>query len=192
MFISLFAFVTRLFFPIGSDVLNLQLGFFPAYITMFVFGIVAYHNHLFEKIDYRKGKKLLLASLVIGIPAWLLLMFYGGPFEGEMSIEGGYTWPALFYALWESFICVFFILGLIGVFRKRFNSQNKLQHFLSDNAFGVFVFHAPILILISMMLKEVELAPVIKFFVVSLLAVVSSFLFSWLVRRVKLFKKIFS
>jgi surface polysaccharide O-acyltransferase-like enzyme len=119
-------------------------------------------------------------------------MIFGGPLKGLMLIEGGLNWPAFFYALWESFICVTFIVSLTGIFLHRCNTQNKFQHFLSDNAFGVFVFHATVLIGISVLLKGLELPPVLKFFLVFALAATVSFLLSWLIRRIKPLRGIFS
>lgn len=192
LFITVFAFVTRLFFPIGTDVTNLQLGFFPAYLVMFFYGINAHKQGFFTKADYRTSIRLLILSLTTGIPVWFLIMLYGGPVKGEMLIAGGMNWSAFFYALWESFICVTLIFSLTGIFLHRFNTRNRLQHFLSDNDFGVFVFHAPVLIAISILLKGLVLPPVPKFILVFSLAVTTSFLASWLIRRIKPLRKIFS
>jgi glucans biosynthesis protein C len=192
LFISLFAFSTRLVFPIGSDVTNLQLGFFPAYIVMFFAGTVVFKKDLFEQINIRMAKHWLIASLALGIPAWLLIIIFGGPLDGVMLIEGGWNWPAFFYALWEAFFCVTFSISLIGIFKHMLNKQNSFQHFLSDNAFGVFVFHAPILIGTSILVKSFALPPVAKFFLVSALAISVSFIFSWMIRQIKPLKNIFS
>lgn len=84
------------------------------------------------------------------------------------------------------------MLRLVGIFRYRFNTQNKLQRFLSDQAFGVFVLHASVLIAISMLMKEIVLHPVLKFVTVFLLAVSVSFMISWLLRRIPLIRRILS
>ena len=190
--ITAVAFALRLVYPIGTDFYNLQFGFFSAYIFMFIVGILAYAGDWFDEITLREGRKWLFISLGVGIPAWLAIMFFGGPVDGIMLIEGGMNWPAFFYALWESFFCVTFILALIGLYKYRVSVSGRFQQFLSDHAFGVFVFHAPVLIAISMLLKDLEMYPVKKFFLVACMAVTASFLVSWLVRRVSLFRRIFS
>lgn len=190
--ITALAFFARLFYPIGTNITNLQIGFFSAYIFMFLAGIIAGKTNILEQISLQDGKRWLIISLGIGIPGWLLIMFFGGPSEGIMLFEGGLNWPAFFYALWESFFCVTFILAMIGIFKYRLNSSGKFQQFLSDNAFGVFVFHTPVLIGISILFKEITMTPILKFLVVSIIAVIVSFLVSWLVRSVPLFKQIFS
>ena len=192
LFITAFAFGTRLIFPIGTDVVNLQLCYFPAYIVMFFTGIIAHSQDIFNNIDYRTGIRWLIISFAIGLPAWFLIIIFGGPLKGIMLIEGGLNWPAFFYALWESFFCVAFITALIGIFRHRYNNQNRFQKFLSDNAFGVYVFHATILIGISVILKDLTMPPVPKFFMVFSIAIVASYLFSWLIRKIPVAKILFS
>lgn len=186
------AFAVRLVYPIGSDFYNLQFGFFSGYVFLFAFGILAHKARTFEKITKGDGIRWLALSLGLGVPGWFLLIFLGGPIDGDMRIEGGMNWPAFFYALWESFICVTFILALTGLFKFRMDRGGRLQKFLSDNAFGVFVFHAPVLIGISMLLKEVSLYPLMKFVIVSVLAVSCSFGVAWLVRRAGVLRRIFS
>jgi surface polysaccharide O-acyltransferase-like enzyme len=190
--ITIVAFVFRLFYPMGTNFFNLQFSFFSAYMFMFAMGILVYASGLFEQITFRDGKRWLLVSLGLGIPSWFAIMFLGGPIEGNMSFEGGMNWPAFFYALWESFFCVTFIIALVGLYKFRMNKGGKLQQFLSDNAFGVFVFHAPVLIGISMILKDMTLHPILKFFLVAAIAVPASFFVAWLVRRARPLRKVFS
>ena len=111
--ITLVAFAVRLWYPIGSDVANLQFSFFSGYIFMFAAGILAYNDNFFDRITYRDGKRWLALSLGIGIPFWMLIIFFGGPADGIMEIEGGMNWPAFFYALWESYTCVTFSIALV-------------------------------------------------------------------------------
>jgi len=190
--ITIVAFALRLAYPMGTDFYNLQFSFFSAYMIMFAMGILVYASGWFEQVTFRDGKRWLFISLGIGIPAWLVIIIFGGAMEGNMAIEGGMNWPAFFYALWESFFCVTFIIALVGLFKYRMNIGGSLQRFLSDNAFAVFVFHAPVLIAISMILKDLALHPVLKFFLVFCVAVPLSFLVSWLVRRIGPLRNIFS
>ncbi|MFX4262314.1 acyltransferase family protein [Pelotomaculum propionicicum] len=191
-FITIAAFAIRTVFPIGTDVINLQFSFFSAYVIMFAVGIMSYRYGIIDRIDYNTGKRWFAASFVIGLPFWIFLMLFGGPAEGIFLINGGLNWQAFAYALWESFYCVTIIIGLIGIFKYRYNTQNSFQKFLSDNAFGVFVFHAPILIGISILFNQLALYPVLKFIFISIIAVSASFIFSYSIRRIGFLRKIFS
>ena len=192
LLITLVAFTARLYFPIGSDVTNLQFSFFSGYVFMFAVGVIAYGDKTFDRITLRDGWRWLSISLGLGVPAWILIMVFGGPKDRVMLIEGGLNWPAFSYALWESFTCVTFIVAMVGIFKFKVNARGRLQQFLSDNAFGVFVFHAPVLIAVSMLLRKLEWHPLPKFLLVSVLAVLASFTVTWLVRRVEIFRKAFS
>jgi surface polysaccharide O-acyltransferase-like enzyme len=66
------------------------------------------------------------------------------------------------------------------------------MRFLSDNSFGVYVFHALVLVLISLALRSLALAALPKFAVVSLLALVGSFAAAAVIRQVPPLRRLFS
>ena len=192
MIITVFAFILRLFFPLGTAVVNFQLGFFSSYTIFFILGILAFGSNLFQAIDYKMGKRLLILAGIIGIPLWGFIMMAGGPSRGIFLINGGLNWQAFVFALWESFACVTISFGLIGIFKESFNTKTRFKQFLADNAFGVYVFHPPILIAISLIFKTLTMPPVVKFLFITALAIPACFLLSSLIRKIPLFKKIFS
>ena len=190
--ITVIAFCVRLVFPIGSSVLNLQFGYYTAYVVFYIVGILSFRYKALESLDSKIGKKYILLAAAIGLPSWFLLMILGGPADGEYFINGGWHWQSIAFALWESFICVMVCIGLLGIFRSKFSSQNRLQKFLSDQAFGVYVFHAPILISISLVLKNLALPPLLKFSLVAVITIPCCFIFSWIIKKAPGFKKVFA
>ncbi len=107
-------------------------------------------------------------------------------------INGGLNLPAAVFAFWESLFCVAVIIGLIGIFKERFNVGRPGARFLSEQAFGVYVFHAPVLIAITIAVKGITLHPLLKFCFVSVLGVTASFAVSWAIRRVGFLRRVFS
>jgi surface polysaccharide O-acyltransferase-like enzyme len=192
LIIAIPAFLIRIVMPIGTAFINLQFPFFSSYIVMFVVGIISKRFELFDNIDYRTGKRWLIIAFSIGYVCFGLISTFGGVMRGKMQIFGGFTWQSFAYALWESFSCVAITIGLVGIFRNRFNRQNKLQKFLSDNYFGVYVFHPPILIVISVSLKWLIIHPLIKFALVAACAIAATYFFTFLVRKIHFMKRIFS
>ena len=190
--ISAAAFALRTAFPIGTDVINMQLGYFSSYAVMFVMGVTGLRKSFLDGIDHRAGKMWFIFSFAVGLPVWILIILFGGPLKGVFLINGGMNWQAAAFAFWESFFCVAMIIGLIGIFKERFNSGRPAARFLSDQAFGVYVFHAPVLILVTKAVKGVSLHPLAKFCVVSVLAVSASYLFSYAIRRVGFLRRVFS
>ncbi len=192
LIITVPAFFIRIVMPIGSAYLNLQFPFFSAYIVMFIIGIISKRLELFDYIDYRTGTKWLIIIFTIGYACFVAMMIFGGAVNGGEQHTGGLTWQSFAFTLWESFSCVTISIGLIGIFRTCFNQQNRFQKFLSDNCFGVYVFHTPILISVSASLKWLVIHPIIKFIFISVCAIIASYLFTFLVRRSHSMRKIFT
>lgn len=193
LLISAGAYAIRLVQPIGTDLMNMQLGFFSSYIILFIAGIIAYRNNWLLRIPYSLGMIWFKAALIGGTIFWLAIMILGGILDsGNFSrYQGGPYWQSAAYALWESFFCVGTCLGLIVSFRERLNWQGKWARFLSDNSFSVYLFHPAILILVSLALRELAWHPIIKFIVSSAIAVPLCFLAShFIFRRVPLLKRV--
>jgi peptidoglycan/LPS O-acetylase OafA/YrhL len=186
------AFAIRLVFPIGTSFANLQFCYFAAYIVAFAVGVLAGARGWLNRISYRSSKRWLLAAFALGLPLWLCAMVAGGAAEGRHDIDGGPNLGAFLYALWESFFCVAFIVALLGIAREKLNFQKPWMRFLADNTFGVYVFHALVLVLVSLALKPLALSAIPKFALVSLLALAGSFLVAWAVRQIPPLRRLFS
>ena len=191
LLIAICAFLIRLVQPIGTSILNMQLCFFSQYVILFIIGIFACSNNLFSKIDYNLGKKWLFSGLLLGLAVWPVIMIFGGALQGDQSFNGGFSWQAAAYALWESFVAVAMAIGLIALFREKYNHQGKFVKVLSDNAFAVYVFHAPIIIAAAQLIKPVTLLPIIKFALLSVICLPVCFAFThFIIRKIQLFKKV--
>lgn len=192
LIISVCTFAVRLVQPIGTSVMNMQLGFFPQYVILFIVGIIAYRKNWIIHIPYSFGMTWFRMALIGGSIFWLAIQILGGGISGDFSnYSGGLHWQSAAYALWESFFCLGVSLGLIVIFRERFNGQSRFTKFMSDNYFSVYVFHAPILISISLALREFSWHPLLKFAVVGAISVPLCFLVSHLVlRRIPLLGKV--
>ena len=82
-------------------------------------------------------------------------------------------------------------IGLLTLFRVKFNQQNSLVKLLSDNSFALYVFHAPVLVTISLLFQSLALYPLAKFFLVAAIAIPATFALTYLIlRRIPLLKKV--
>jgi hypothetical protein len=190
--IGICAFLIRLVQPIGTSVLNMQLGFFAQYVILFIVGIKAYRLNWFEKESFRYGRKWLCAGITLGIIIWLLLMLTGGALEGSIdAYMGGPHWQSAFYALWESFVGVSMSIGLLSFFKEKINFHNTVLKVLSDNSFAVYVFHAPVVISIALLLRPVLLAPLLKFLILIITGIPVTFAVThFIFRRIPLLNKV--
>jgi len=53
--------------------------------------------------------------------------------------------------------------GVLAGFRRWVAGHGRISSFMSDNAFAVYVIHAPILVALAVWLAPVALAPLAKF-----------------------------
>ena len=100
-----------------------------------------------------------------------------------MLTDGGLYWQSFAFAFWEAFIAIGFSLGLIAFFRKYLNIENAFTRLLARNSFGVYMFHAPILIAISLLLKDWHAPLLLKHATVAPLAFALTLAASFLILR---------
>lgn len=198
---SVFAFLTRIVWPAGEPLFNdltgnfMQLGFFPSYIVLFIVGIIAYRRNILANLSYRFGRIWLRLGLLLGIPLWFVVMGLILTLSDESELAGlggGLHWQSAVYSAWESFFAVALSLGIVALFREKFNQQGKLSSFLSQNAFGVYVFHAPIVVAITMAIRNIIIAPAAKMYMVALIVLPTCFVFTYLLRKIPFIRKFFS
>jgi glucan biosynthesis protein C len=199
--IAMVAFLLRLVFPIGSVFWGMQLGFFSQYIIMFIAGIVAYRTNCFESMTSATGRRWLAAGLILGFIGWLILKYFAGPYDFSTltmksvntgkRVIGGLSWPAAYYAIWESFVAVAMTMGLLALFRDKLNFSNKLTQKLSAGAFAVYMFHPPIIVAVTMLMTTLDMLPVFKWALAGLISIPLCFLIAYyILLRIPLLNKI--
>ncbi|HXJ95541.1 MAG TPA: hypothetical protein VMT20_22080 [Terriglobia bacterium] len=100
-------------------------------------------------------------------------------------------WQAASVNLWESFTCVAICYGLLVIYRGVFNSQGRLAKLLSNNAFSVYVFHPPIVILAARPPHGLMWPALLKFVLLTGIAAAVSFGLSAAVfRRIPLLRNV--
>jgi surface polysaccharide O-acyltransferase-like enzyme len=153
---------------------------------MFIVGLTAYRGNWFLQIPDKTGK------LWARIATVLLALFSVFPALSSDSARffGGFHWQALVYALWEQFIGVAIIITLTVFFRKEYNNQGKLVKALSASAYAVYIFHAPIIVLLALSLQNIVMDPLLKFVLVSPLAVCICFTLSNYIRQLPIARNI--
>jgi surface polysaccharide O-acyltransferase-like enzyme len=191
--ISAVAFAIRIFLPIGSSVANLQFCFFPGYVALFVAGTWAGRADWLSKLPRRYGPVCLIVAVAGGLAIFGSVMLLGGALtDGIGPYMGGLHWQAAAYAFWESFFCVFFCAGLLAFGKYRLNGNGGLSRFMARSSFGVYVFHAPILIAITLLMRPIGFHPLVKFLLAGSATVVVSFLFSgFVLARIPGIRRIF-
>jgi len=192
---GLVTFLVRIWLPVGwyFAPLGLQFPHFPQYIGLFFVGTIAYRRGWLSTISEDAARGKLWGGIVAFLVALAPVLFVlGGALEGNTEpFRGGLHWQNLVYALWEQFLCVAMVISLLVWFRKRRDQQGKLARTMSSNAYATYVFHAPILMFVSIGLRSVELYPLLKFALVAAICIPLCFLAGGLVRKLPVARRIF-
>ena len=185
-------FVVRIWFPVGWEfmLLHWQFSHFTQYIVMFVIGLIAYQRGWFSGLTDAQGKiwRWVVVALIMLFP---IIFVLGDALEGNVEpFMGGIHWQSFIYSLWEQFMCVAMVITLVVWFRKRFNSQNTLGRALSSGAYATYVIHAPVIVLLALALRGIQLDLALKFVLVAPFAVALSFLVGYLIKKLPLARNI--
>ena len=177
-------FLVRIGIDEGASVLNVHPGDFPQYVLMFAAGALGCRGNWMigfpERLCIRFGASALAGS----VPLIAALILFGGGLQGEtQQYSGGFTWVSAGKCLWEALVCVGMGLLMLAVYRRRFDWQGPVSKWLSENAFGVYLIHPPILIGSAILLHALALNAIAKALLLTALAAAGSFAASALVLR---------
>jgi glucan biosynthesis protein C len=186
-------FILRIWIPVGWLLipLGLPLALFPQFVAMFIVGIVAYRRNWLLGIPKRTGKLGLGVAIFFIFVLFPLIFVAGGALEGDTSnFMGGLSWQSFAFSVWEQFVGVGMMIGLLVLFRERFDRQGALTKEMAGNAFAVYFIHAPVLVYLGLALRGLRLYPLLKFALVGPLAVALCFTIAYVLRRTPLVRNI--
>jgi hypothetical protein len=183
--IGLLTFVVRLVYPVARIFrpFGFQLAHFPQYIAWFIAGVVAYRRGWLAGLRDARGRSWGRLAILCIVVAPLLYAAGGALGGSSVPFMGGMHWQALAYALLEQFLCLGMIIALLVAFRRRYNRQGGLAKEMSASAYTVYIIHTPVLVLITVAMRDLAMYPLLKFALAPLLALPSCFLLAAGVRR---------
>jgi len=180
-------FLVRLVQPIGTNVLNFQLCFFPQYIAAFAVGVAAGKRGWLEALATSQRVRIagwlgfVGGPLLLAVVAWL-----GGPprENGPNLYAGGWNVRALAMAGWEQFAGLGIALGLMAWFHRRCTSSGRVATWLSERAFAVYLLHAPVLVALTPWLRPAVVNPFVGATLLTATGLFASFVVADVARRV--------
>lgn len=186
-------FLFRLPFPLFThNPTNFTLGHFPQYIFLFILGIiVARYNsdHLASYLQAKNWMWFAVAMIVIVFP---VIFFIGGAQGGNIRpYFGGLTWHSLAFSVWEQVTGIAIMVSLMGLLKVKWNSQSKISAGLSGSAYAVYVFHPPVIVWVSILFVNWDAMHLVKFLVITPIALVATYVVSLAIKQLPVFKKIF-
>jgi glucans biosynthesis protein C len=195
--LGLGSFVVRIWWPqyYQPSPFNLPMGYLLQYVCFYVLGIVAYRRNWLFKLTPRKGRNWSLIALLATLPFAGVALPYvlgGGTAGGQAGTEiaGGVHWLSLAYTLWESFVIVGVCIGLLVLFRTRWNHQGKLAIGLAASAYTIYLIHPVVLVGFAYAFQGVTLYPLLKWAIAVLVTLPLCFLLSGLIRKIPLVNRV--
>jgi hypothetical protein len=197
--LGLFSFVVRLWWPAGFQPkpFNLPLGYLPQYVSLYVLGIVASRRNWLFELTPRMGRNWSLIALIATLiffglvfPSMMQAAGAAGTQQAGYAIAGGFNWFALGYALWEAFMVVGVGIGLLVLFRQRWNHQGRVAKGLAASVYTVYLIHPVILVGFAYAFQVVALYPLLKWAIAVLITIPLCFLISSLIRKIPLVNRV--
>jgi hypothetical protein len=192
--LALVSYLVRIIVPLGESV-NLfvetfsfpTLAYLPQYLGFFAVGTVASRRDWFRILPSSMGAVGFVTAVVAGVFLFPLA-FSGHLFSLEISevlnsTFGNGQWQSAVYALWDSIFAVGMCLGLITLFRRFFNGQERFGRFLSQHSYAVYIIHIPIIVLLALALRGIDLGPLPKFGLAAAIMVPTCFIVAYFVRK---------
>ena len=181
------SFAVRTVQPIGKNIQNLQLCFFPQYIAAFGLGVwLARRGGTLDELAQSSVAKragwlaLVGGPIVLGV---ILFCMRSSIVPGvEPPILGGWNGFAVAYATWEQFSGVGLALGSLALVRRFWPNQTAWSDWLSARSFGVYVLHAPVIIALAVLFKGYSANPFVNAIILSITGISGSYLVADLAR----------
>jgi fucose 4-O-acetylase-like acetyltransferase len=174
--------LVRIWFPIDKWVY--LLGFIrvafadvPRDLGFFIIGVLAYNQGWFQKYSTRDGYIWLGIGLVLSVYwyAYSLALWKLLPTSGIVM--------DILRLLWEMLLCFGMCIGLTVLFREKFDFQGKISKAMAQGQYGAYIFHVLFVLLFQFLVLALPITPFIKFVLVTLAAVPTTFLFSYWVKK---------
>ena len=177
---------------------GLQVGYLPQYRSLYLLGLIAYRRKWFVALTPRMARNwsliALLATLLIfgglELPAGLQAAGAAGTPQTAFPGWGGFNWFAFGYALWEAFVVVGVCMGLLVLFRQRWNHQGRVAKSLAATVYLVYLIHPVVLVGFAYAFHAVALYPLLKFVIAVLIVLPLSFLVGFVLRKLPLANRI--
>lgn len=148
--------IIRIWYPMNDWIalfgfIQMEPAHLPQYASLFVIGLVASHGRWIETMPTSRGLVWLAIGGGLALALYVLAGFRvlepGTPVGGVGGID-------LKWTLWEAFTATGLCVGLPVAFRELALGAGRAWRILARNAFAIYVFHFPFVLLVQWALME--------------------------------------
>lgn len=171
--------LVRLKYPIDAWrtwLIPVEPAHLPQYFSLFIAGTMFNHATWLHQLTLKSG----LAFFALAIITYLVNVQLPGVVKENWLME----------SFIESLLCIGISMGVLSLFRCYGNTMNYFVKRLSENVYGVYLFHLFIVIFLQQLMVHWFIGPNLKFFLVTLFGLILSFGLTALLRMSPLLRRI--
>lgn len=185
--VGVISFIIRILIPISNFYSLMHIGYIALFVGMYCSGLISVKNSWITKVKIEFSIPWLIFSLICLVPlVWAV--YYSGSLE---EVSGGLTSQSLLLSLWEPMACMGGSFFVETLFFKYFNKRNRLAKKLSKLVPSVLVLHPLPIIFFILIFKMITLPISLKWLIVSMLSILTSFFIAATLHRLPILKRIF-
>ncbi|MFH1982905.1 MAG: acyltransferase family protein [Pseudomonadota bacterium] len=158
--------------------IQMEPAHFPQYLSLFIFGALACRWSYLDSITTPRNTLWLLPGVGVFIVTVIQRYTTG-------HNQAFFLWPYR-----EALLCTGVCIGLLALFKTFFDRTARILQLLSENAFGAYVLHVPVVVALQYAFDPVHAGAFTLFVIVSALSVPGSFLAAILARRIPGVKRV--
>ena len=168
-----------LFFVLATEPAHL-----PQYVGMFAIGVIAYRGDWLRRISVSTGMIWLVIGVAASTALYWVRAFSPETWRDVVDTGEGLSLDSLMYPAWEAVICAGLSVGLIVLFRERFNRAGKILVAMAAASYTAYILHLMIVVFTQMGLEGTDVPILAKFLIVTAVGVALAFWLGHLARRV--------
>lgn len=179
LLLSVISGLVRIYYPIDTWrtwFIPVEVAHIPQYFSLFIVGT------LFNRYQWLESFKPMTGIYFFVIA---VLTYF---FQNSLPPEIKNHW--LTESTIESLLCVGISMSLLTLFRFYGNKTNKVVQLLSDNSFGIYLFHVFVVIGLQASLLSASINGNIKFLLVTIGGIAISLVISYYLRKIKVVRNI--
>ncbi len=158
--------------------IHIEPAHYLQYVIMFALGVLAYRFQWLKNMSNTTGAIALVMGVALAVGNYLRS---DGAWSGFVN---------QYFGIYESLMCVFISAGLLWLFREYCNTTSSFLDWCARQAYGAYIFHLFILLIVQNATDAITLPGIVKFFMIAIVTTALSFGITYLIRLIPGLKKI--
>lgn len=171
--------ILRPYFPEQTHALIGDWAFFTFYFAFFIFGMMAYSDKRLWKRIGDSRKQLLIATILITIPFYVCWF----DFHEIIALPWSDDTVETMFDVVAIFLSWFWVITIIAYGQHCLNRPHPILKYVNEGLYPFYISHQTVIIAIGYYICQLPWSIVAKYFIISLLTLISCVSFYFLIIR---------